>query len=661
MSLLAPLFLLGLLAALLPWWLHRLSASNPPKRDFGSTRFLDPTQSTSSKKRRTRYWPLLSLRVLFLALLSLLFAEPVIERLRTLGSSDVRHILVVDTSLSQSLDGRWQRTIDLANDVLDSASGNDEAIIISASDRFVQAQVESNSIDAARGQLASLAAGNTRLDYGRIASAVTAAVSESEINNQLHIITDIQASAMPERFTSLAVDKIQKINVYSSAADEDRNTSVTGKLDHVNGDTASVTAIVNNYSVSNDGDAVSRTLSVESNGNTLASYQLQASANQSIVHRFTDLDISNANTQLNLRISPSDSLKEDDSWRIPLPVKERTEITLLTNDTQPSVANTYVAAAIESNARFIAKLTDATRFSVADAGNLIIVPDATSLSNRSASQLRDYVNSGGNVLIAVGSKPHSTEIVSLLGLRQAGQLSNPTSNQDQNLSIGAIDKSHQVTSGIAENWRAVSVLNYQELQTGITDRTIIELSDGSPLLVEKRMGSGKILLLGTALDTQWTDLPTESVFVAFIMQSVGFLGGDTTTALYRSTGEAMNVAAGTQLIDPDGNPIRELSDISKRASINLDTRGIYQLRSSAGTQAVAVNSDSKESNITRIDDETLAKWQQIAANTSTDISTEESSNTTQRSFWMWLLPLLLLLALLESFYSHRHLWIRRGA
>jgi len=656
LSLLAPLFLLGLLAAVLPWWLHRLSASNPPRRDFGSTRFLDPTQSTSSKKRRTRYWPLLFLRFLFLALLSLIFAEPAIERLRTLGNSDVRHILVVDTSLSQSLDGRWQRSIDLANDVLDKASGNDEAIIISASDRFVQAQVESNSIEAARGQLGTLAAGNTRLDYGRIASAVTAAVSESEINNHLHIITDIQASAMPERFTSLAVDKIQKINVYSSATDADSNTSVTGKLDHTDGNTASVTAIVNNY-----GDAVSRTLSVESKGNTIASLQLEASANQSSVHRFTDLDIADVSAELNLRISPADSLTEDDSWRIPLPVKERTEITLLTNDTQPSVANTYVAAALESNNRFVAKLTDATRFSVADAGNLIVVPDATSLSNRSASQLRDYINSGGNVLVAVGSKPHSTETVSLLGLKQAGQLSNPTSNQEQNLSVGAIDKSHQVTSGIADNWRAVSVLNYQELKTGITDRTIIELSDGSPLLVEKRMGSGKILLLGTALDTQWTDLPTESVFVAFIMQAVGFLGGDTTTALYRSTGEAMNVAAGTQIIDPDGDPMRELSDISKRASIKLETPGIYQLRSSAGTQAVAVNSDSKESDITRIDDETLAKWQQIASNTATEISTEQSTNTNQRSFWMWLLPLLLLLALLESFYSHRHLWIRRGA
>ncbi len=661
MSLLAPLFLLGLLAALVPWWLHRLSASNPPKRDFGSTRFLDPTQSTSSKKRRTRYWPLLLLRFLFLALLSLLFAEPVIERLRTIGNSDVRHIVVVDTSLSQSLDGRWQRTVELANDVLDNASSNDEAVVIAASDRFVQAQDESTSIDAARNQLNTLTAGNTRLDYGRISSAVTAAVSDSGLNNQLHIITDIQASAMPERFTSLAVDKIQKINVYSSAADSDNNTSVTGKLDHASGNKATVTAIVSNSGGSNDGDTISRTLIVESNNTTIASIELTASANQSTVHRFTDLDISNASAQLNLRISPADGLTEDDNWRIPLPVKERTEITLLTNDTQPSVANTYVAAAVESNPRFVAKLTDASRFSVADAGNLIIIPDATSLSNRSASQLRDYVNSGGNVLIATGSKPHSTEIASLLGLRQAGQLSSTTPKQDLTLSVGAIDKSHQVTAGIAENWRAVSVINYQPLQTGITDRTIIDLSDGSPLLVEKRMGSGKILLLSTALDTQWTSLPTESVFVAFIMQAVGFLGGDTTTALYRSTGDAMNVAAGTQLIDPEGNPVRELSNISKRASIKLETPGIYQLRSSAGTQAVAVNSDSKESDITRIDSDTLTKWQNITSGSAAGLKTEETSKTSQRNFWMWLLPLLLLLALLESFYSHRHLWIRRGA
>lgn len=654
MSLLAPLFLLGLLAAVLPWWLHRLSASNPPRRDFGSTRFLETTQSTSSKKRRTRYWPLLALRFLFLALLSLIFAEPVIERLRTIGANDVRHIIVVDTSLSQNLDGRWQRTLDFANDVLDNASSSDEAIVISAADRFTQAQQQSNSIDAARDQLGTLSPGNTRLDYGRIASAVSAAISEDDISNHLHIITDAQATAMPERFTSLAVDKISSIDVYSTASDTDSNTSVTGKLEYSNGNSANVIAVVNNY-----GNAASKTLSIVSDGATLATHQLEIPENNSAVHRFTDLDISNANTQLELRITPDDALNTDNSWLVPLPVKERTEITLLTNDTQPAVANTYVAAALESNARFVARLTDLTRFSTADAGNLVIVPDAASVSNRIASQLRDYVESGGNVLIAVSNKPHSSETVSLLGIKPTGQSANEEPAL-QGVSIGAIDKSHQVASGIADNWRAASVIKYLPIDTNITDRTIIELSDGSPLLVEKRLGSGKMLLLTTALDTQWTDLPTESVFVAFIMKAVGFLGGDTTTALYRSTGDAISVAAGTQLIDPSGEPLRELSEISERASIQLGNAGIYELRSSAGTQSIAVNSDTRESDITTIDSETLAKWQQVATNTQTELTTEKISTTNQRSFWMWLLPLLLVLALLESIYSHRHLWIRRG-
>jgi len=625
LSLLAPLFLLGLLAAVLPWWLHRLSASNPPKHDFGSTRFLETTQSTSSKKRRTRYWPLLALRFLFLALLSLVFAEPVIERLRTLGSGDVRHIIVADTSLSQNLEGRWQRTLEFANDVLDNASSNDEAIIISAADRFIQAQQQNNSIDAARDQLGTLSPGNTRLDYGRIASAVSAAISEDDVSNHLHIITDAQATAMPERFTSLAVDKISNIKVYSTASDSDSNTSVTGKLEYSNSNSANVIAVVNNY-----GGAAGKTLAIISDESTLATHQLEIAANSSAVHRFVDLDISNANTQLELRITPDDTLNTDNSWLVPLPIKERTEITLLTNDTQPAVANTYVAAALESNARFVARLTDLTRFSTADAGNLVIVPDAASVSNRIAGQLRDYVESGGNVLIAVSNKPHSSETVSLLGIKQTSQSSNQGSGNQgpglQNISIGAIDKSHQVASGIADNWRAASIIKYLPVKTNITDRTIIELSDGSPLLIEKRLGSGKMLLLTTALDTQWTDLPTESVFVAFIMKAVGFLGGDTTTALYRSTGEAISVAAGTQLIDPAGEPLRELSEISERASIQLDTAGIYELRSSAGTQSIAVNSDT----------------------------------TNQRSFWMWLLPLLLVLALLESIYSHRHLWIRRA-
>ena len=291
MSFLAPLFLFGLLAALIPWWLHRLSASNPPKTNFGSTRLLDANQSPSSKKKRTRYWLLLALRFLFAGLLSLIFAEPVIERLKIAGGVDSRHIIVIDTSMSQKLDGRWQRSLDIANQILNNATDGDEAVVISAADQFVQSPQSSNSIDAAQTQLSALAPGNTRLDYGRIGSAVAAVVSEGDnnVNNHLHVITDIQASAMPARFTSLAVDKIQKINVYSTAAEADSNAFVTGKLEHTGADNAAIVAVINNHA-----DAQTHTLSVTSNGNTLASAQVDVGQNQIAVHRFPEINLSTA-------------------------------------------------------------------------------------------------------------------------------------------------------------------------------------------------------------------------------------------------------------------------------------------------------------------------------------------------------------------------------
>ena len=274
--------------------------------------------------------------------------------------------------------------------------------------------------------------------------------------------------------------------------------------------------------------------------------------------------------------------------------------------------------------------------------------------------MRDYVREGGNVLIAVGSKPHSAQTNTLLGLISSNQ-----GNTAQTLvnPVGNVDTAHQVTSDVENNWRSVSVIRHATLQDNITDRKIIELSDGAPLLVEKRPGSGKLLVLTTALDTSWTDFPTTAGFVAFIIKSIDYLGGDTSTTLYRSTGDVITAASGQQLIDPDGESMRDLSEISERATLRLEQPGIYQLRNSAGTQSIAVNSDPRESDITQISSDTINDWQQMNSSntvTNTAASTQSAANN-HKSFWLWLLPLLLCVALAESLYSHRHLWIRREA
>ena len=74
MSLLFPLYLLGLLGLALPWILHRFSDQTPPEQLFPSKQFLESTTPPVSRKRTLRYRALLALRILSLLLLCILFA-----------------------------------------------------------------------------------------------------------------------------------------------------------------------------------------------------------------------------------------------------------------------------------------------------------------------------------------------------------------------------------------------------------------------------------------------------------------------------------------------------------------------------------------------------------------------------------------------------------
>jgi len=657
MSLLAPLFLLGLLAALLPWWLHRLSNEDPPKQDFGSTQFLEASQNTSSKSKRTRYWWLLSLRVLFLGLLCLLFADPVVEKVKGLMASDTRHVLLIDTSLSQKLDGRWQKTLELANNVLDNASSKDEVILIEASDKIIQLETDGSIADA-REALGKLTPKLTRLNYGRIATAVRSAVSDTDKNVNLHIVTDTQASALPERFTELAVSGLQELQIHSSASDDDQNTSITGNLETLNDQLANVVAIINHH-----GEAVTRTVSIMADGSVLGSTSVNLKPDGQTVYRFEQLDLSNVIPPIELTLEPADALADDDRWLLPTPSTDPTAITLLTGNTSASTSATYVSAAIESDPRFSTQQIEADRFAVQDTGKLVIVPDASALSDRAARRMVEHIENGGAALIAVGTAPHAPETINLLGIGTNND------SKSQPLHVSNIDQSHPLTSTLAANWRAVSVAQRVKLNSKITDRVIVGLSDGSALLTERRLGAGKLLVVSTALDTQWSDLPTQNVFVAFILQSIDYLAGAEAGESYRAVGDVLSVAAGTQLLSPNGESMIDLANISKRQLVSLDEAGIYSSRSASGIQSIAVNPDTRESDIAPLTPEVINAWQDIGGsdkNTEVDSSNGNAlansvSKQSKQSLWRWLLPILLALALLESFFSHRHLWIRRKA
>src|SRR5690606_8476595 len=105
MTLLAPLFLAGLLAIGLPLWLHRLSSDNPNKQRFSSLMFLEPGEPRRVLAKKLQYLLLLAFRIALLVLLALAFAEPALFRSPAAaagGDGAELHGVVLDRSASMA-------------------------------------------------------------------------------------------------------------------------------------------------------------------------------------------------------------------------------------------------------------------------------------------------------------------------------------------------------------------------------------------------------------------------------------------------------------------------------------------------------------------------------------------------------------------------------
>ncbi len=147
-------------------------------------------------------------------------------------------------------------------------------------------------------------------------------------------------------------------------------------------------------------------------------------------------------------------------------------------------------------------------------------------------------------------------------------------------------------------------------------RVIVRLGDQTPLLLEKRIGEGRVVLLTSGLDNLTNDFPLHPAFVPFIEQTARYLagserqGGARPVDAYLELRNAKEQAQGVEVTDPEGKRPLTLGEAASAQSFQLTEAGYYQLRLANGRQdEVGVNPDPKESNLDVIPDDVLALWQ----------------------------------------------------
>ncbi len=660
MSLLAPAFLAGLLAIALPWWLHRLSSDNPNKQKFSSLMFLEPGEPRRVLAKKVQYLLLLALRIGVLVLLALAFTEPAIWRSPQAAGddNDARlHLIVLDGSASMGYDDRWDRARAAANDVLDDMGPQDRGQLVLAGRLFEVLGPATGDVAALRQTLNTADPGMFRLEYGQLMRSIDGLLRTAELPVVLDLVTDVQATGLPTRFGELAPRRPAEIAIHDVGGEDAENWTVDSF--GASALTAELTASVRSFAR----EDATRTLTLTHNGRSVAEQTVEVPAGGRAEATFAALELASGANRVEVALDPDDELASDDRRYLAIKRPEPRKVLLVAPSTE-GVAPLYTRAALET----LTTLTLTADVRTSPLGDppltdysFVVVTDVGLLDGAQAAALQDYVEDGGRVLLAAGTRSGGLTTLPITGhtLR-----ANPQMGAQTRMAIGEVDATHPILRGVPE-LRAANFFRALSVELTQADRGLMWLADGTPLLVERAVGSGRVLLFTSSLDREWTDLPVQPAFVPLMAGIANELLGGAGFTSEADLGSTLAVRAlgltGGRIFDPRGEAALGLGAGSD--DVLLDQVGFYEVVGGGTTELVAVNFDPRESDLTPIDAATLERWRGLGVRpgeSATPAAANASDERVASSLGPWLVMLLLLLVVVESLVGNWHLRIRRG-
>lgn len=169
----------------------------------------------------------------------------------------------------------------------------------------------------------------------------------------------------------------------------------------------------------------------------------------------------------------------------------------------------------------------------------IILANVPRLTESVAPRLINYLNNGGGVMIFLGSdvdlRNYNEALLSRLeaGVFGAsmGQLAanGAPASGDNVIKLGRVDFSHPVFSGIFEKSDKAPRLDSPlfrfavQMQLANGSLPIMEYANGYPFLVERRTGSGLLLIFTSAATAQWSDFAFKGLFAPLTHRCISYM------------------------------------------------------------------------------------------------------------------------------------------
>ena len=670
MVFLTPLFLIGLLAALIPVAIHLIRREKPPKVMFSTIRFLKKTSKKLVLFQHLQQIALLLLRAAVIVLLVFAFARPLFNQsvARLLDADPQSAVILLDLSMSM----RWQDNFDQAKAealaVVDQLSGGDELGLIAFSGT---AEVV-RELDTEGGQVRELIEsfdepgfGSTRY-YPNLRLADQMLEDSRYENRAIYLISDFQEVGLQgaDELWKLAPGVALYLIDVGSADSENLVLTDVRSPEQLLEDSAKQQILAR----------------VRSTGTQyLDSGEVSLSLNGQMVDR-RPVDLTDRSEQVvtfavdfeaegdyvgEIRVA-GDNFSDDNSYYFTVDVLPKINVLLVNGEASDNWFDDEghwfgLAVSSTDSSPFSLETIDPTELSAAAMrqSDVVALLNVGQLTSFQAAALSEYVVNGGSLLIAPGDRINASVFNQQLGEISPARLEQGSLlGRDDYLVIADYDRRHPILRPLGSDWSA-RFQGHWRLTPSEDANVLMQFDNTEAALVERDVGEGKILLFASSLDLEWNNLALQGLFLPFVHETLRHLVRSEMGQSAYEIGDSISLeqfASDTDVSvsDADGGSVSLEANNLQRAT----SPGLFTATSGAVSSRYAVNILPEESNFTRIATSTLYD---AVVNPDTSPLQSREAQTAQlieelenpQRLWWWILTLVMLLLFVEVLVANR--------
>ena len=672
MNFLAPLFFVALAGLAIPVLIHLIQREKKQIQHFPSLMFVRKIPYKSVQRRRIHNWLLLLMRMGALALIIAAFARPFFRSddpaaAAAQGAREV--VILLDQSYSIGYGDRWERARAAAHEAVNGLGASDRGSLVlfsSGAEIVLRNSVEKAALTSAI-SAARPGAGATR--YAPALKVAGSLLAESGLpRREVVLISDFQRNGWRgEEGARLPTGTL--LTPVPVTGGSGPNVSVTAvslaRSTFSNQERVAVTAAVVNRAASPSSGG---SITLEVDGRPIQTEPLRVDGEGTTSVTFDPFTVTARNMRGTVRIG-DDALPADNAFNFLVSPAEPVRVLLVDRGTGGAALHLIRALAIGEAPRFETTTRQAETVTDADLQrNAVVVLNDITVPGALARRLARFVENGGGLFVAVGPRatwPAEADVLPAALMEPVDRTRGDAGR------VGALEYGHPIFEPFraprSGDFSGARFYGYRAVKPAEGAQVLARFDAGTPALVERRVGNGRVVVWASTLDLSWSDLPLKPVYLPFLHQAVRHLSAYAQPAPWLTVGQVLDpttgVARGTTpagrvAVTPSGR--RMPLDEEGAEVLALAEPGFYEVRGESGDTAlgvVASNVDPAESDLTPMDPKeivaaTIGAPEGAQGGPASVPLTPEAQEGSQRLWWYLLVAGLLLLGA-ETVLSNR--------